>query len=67
MKAPCTVGRAVLVALMMTTLTLGGGVFTLALAPRPLTPLGRLVLRLVVAHDVLGVRVTWRYIQVEKR
>lgn len=58
MKALWIVGRALLVALMMTVI-LGSGVLTLALTLRPLMPLGRLVLRLVVAHDSLALRVFW--------
>lgn len=59
MKALRTVRRALLIALFLATVTLGGGLLTLPLTLRPLTLLERLLLRLALADDVLGLRVTW--------
>jgi hypothetical protein len=43
MKALRTVGRALLIALFLATVTLGGGLLTLPLTLRPLTPLDRML------------------------
>jgi hypothetical protein len=59
MKALRTVGRALLIALFLATVTLGGGLLMVPLTLRPLTPLDRLLLRLALAGDGLGLRVTW--------
>jgi hypothetical protein len=59
MKALRTVRRALLVVLSLATATLGGGLLMLPLTLRPLTPLDRLLLRLALADDGLGLRATW--------
>lgn len=58
MKALRTVGRALLLVLFLATVTPGGGLLMAPLTLRPLTPLDRL-LRLGLAGDGLGLRVTW--------
>lgn len=59
MKALRTVGRALLLALSLATVTLVHGLLMVPLTLRPLTLLGRLLLRLALAGDGLGLRVTW--------
>ena len=58
MKVLRTVGRALLIALSLATVNLGGGLFMVPLTLRPLTPLGRLLLRLALADNGLGLRVS---------
>lgn len=59
MKALRRVGGALLIGLSLATVTLGGGLLMVPLTLRPLTPLGRLLLRLALADNGLGLRVTW--------
>lgn len=59
MKALRRVVSALLIALSLATVALGGDLLTLPLTLRPLTPLGRLLLRLALADDGLGLRVAW--------
>lgn len=58
MKALRAVGRALLLVLILAPVTLGGGLLIVPLTLRPLTLLERLLLRLALADDGLGVRVT---------
>jgi len=59
MKALRSVRRALLLVLILATVTLGGGLLMVPLTLRPLTLLDRLLLRLALADDGLGLRVTW--------
>ncbi|MBX0326105.1 hypothetical protein K2Z83_00155 [Oscillochloris sp. ZM17-4] len=59
MKALSRVRRALLLVLILATVTLGGGLLMVPLTLRPLTLLDRLLLRLALADDGLGLRVTW--------
>ena len=59
MKALRMVRRALLLVRILASVTLGGGVLMVPLTLRPLAPLGRLLLRLALADDVLGLRATW--------
>lgn len=59
MKALRTLGCALLLVLILATVTLGGGLLMVPLTVRPFLPLGRLLLRLALADDVLGLRATW--------
>lgn len=59
MKALRAVGRSLLIALLLATVTLGGGLLMVPLTLRPPTPVGRLLLQLALADDMLGLRATW--------
>jgi hypothetical protein len=59
MKALSRVRRALLLVLILATVALGGGLLMVPLTLRPLTLLDRLLLRLALADDGLGLRVTW--------
>lgn len=59
MKALRSVRRALLLVLILATVTLGGGLLMVPLTLRPLTPLDQLLLRLALADDGLVLRVTW--------
>jgi hypothetical protein len=54
MKALRTVGRALLIALFLATVTLGGGLLMVPLTLRPLTLLDRLLLRLALGAEALA-------------
>ena len=60
MKALRTGGRALLIALFLATATLGGGLLIVPLTLRPLTLLDRLLLRLALVDNGLGLQVTAR-------